>query len=122
MEIITGDKPDVIHLRLFGCEVWMHVPLRKKLDNKGRQGIMLNFLLHVIYWIWEIDPTTVVEARHVILNETFSLSKVIGAKFEVGDDEEVPTKVLWSDNEIGYSREGGTVVQEEAQGAKNVSD
>ena len=35
-EVWPGQKPSIAHLRIFGCEAFMHVPKEKmsKLDNK----------------------------------------------------------------------------------------
>ena len=40
-----GYKPDVIHLRRWGCVVYAHIPeqLRKKLDVKGQRGIFVGY-------------------------------------------------------------------------------
>lgn len=38
-----GKKPDVSHLRTFGCQAFVHVPdaVRRKLDAKAKMGIMV---------------------------------------------------------------------------------
>ena len=40
-----GYKPDVSHLRRWGCIAYAHIPeeLRKKLDPKGRKGILVGY-------------------------------------------------------------------------------
>lgn len=42
-EAWTGEKPNVDHLRVFGCTVYGHVPKdeRKKLDPKAKKCILL---------------------------------------------------------------------------------
>lgn len=70
LELLSGRKPDVRHLRVFGSEAWTHVMKRKKLDDKGRRGIVLNCLPRGIYRIWDISKRSVHELRHVIINET----------------------------------------------------
>ena len=44
-EAWTGDKPDVSHLRSFGCTAYAHIPKdeRKKLDSKARKCIFLGY-------------------------------------------------------------------------------
>ena len=39
-EVWSGQKPSVAHLRVFGCEAFMHVPKEKrsKLDNKAENA------------------------------------------------------------------------------------
>ena len=45
-EAWTGIKPDVKHLRSFGCTVYAHIPKdeRKKLDSKAKKCVFL--------WLW----------------------------------------------------------------------
>ena len=42
-EVFSGEVPDVSHLRIFGCPVYMHIPKdkRKKLDPSGKKGIFV---------------------------------------------------------------------------------
>ena len=42
-EVWSGQKPFVAHLRVFGCEAFMHVPKEKrsKLDNKVENASLL---------------------------------------------------------------------------------
>jgi hypothetical protein len=42
-EAWTGSKHNVVHLRVFGCVAYAHVPdeLRRKLDNKGQKCIFV---------------------------------------------------------------------------------
>eukprot|EP00249_Psilotum_nudum_P003706 c17170_g1_i1 orf=67-525(+) len=44
-EIFTGHKPDVSHLRVFGCICYVHIPAqnRKKLDSKTQKCIFLKY-------------------------------------------------------------------------------
>jgi hypothetical protein len=39
--MFSGEKPEVIHLRIFGCPVYVHVPKHKRsnLDPSGKKGI-----------------------------------------------------------------------------------
>ena len=48
-EALTGGKPDVKHLRVFGCICYAHIPKdeRKKLDSKAREAIMLGYVTEV---------------------------------------------------------------------------
>ena len=40
-EMHTGKKPEVSHLKIFGCPVYVHIPKEKrtKLDPFGKKGI-----------------------------------------------------------------------------------
>jgi len=44
-EAFTGEKPEVGHLRIFGCPVFIHVPTdkRSKLDPSGKKGIFVGY-------------------------------------------------------------------------------
>ena len=42
-EDFSGEKPEVIHLRIFGFLVYIHIPKEKrtKIDPSGRNGIFI---------------------------------------------------------------------------------
>jgi hypothetical protein len=44
-EMFIGEKPEVIHLRIFGCPVYVHVPKdkRSKLDPSGKKGTFVGY-------------------------------------------------------------------------------
>jgi hypothetical protein len=44
-EMFTGNKPEVIHLKIFGCPVFIHIPKKKrnKLDTSGKKGIFVGY-------------------------------------------------------------------------------
>jgi hypothetical protein len=44
-EISSGNKPEVIHLKIFGCLVFVHIPKKKrtKLDPSGNKGIFVGY-------------------------------------------------------------------------------
>jgi hypothetical protein len=44
-EIFSGEKPEVNHLRIFGCPVYVHVPKdkRSKLDPSRKKGIFVGY-------------------------------------------------------------------------------
>jgi hypothetical protein len=44
-ETLTGEKPEVEHLRIFGCLVSIHVPKdkRTKMETSGKKGIFLGY-------------------------------------------------------------------------------
>ena len=41
----TGKKPEVSHLKIFGCLVYVHIPKEKrtKLDPSGKKGIFVGY-------------------------------------------------------------------------------
>jgi hypothetical protein len=44
-EMFTGKKPEVSHLKIFGCPVFVHIPKEKrtKLDPSGKKGIFVGY-------------------------------------------------------------------------------
>jgi hypothetical protein len=44
-EAFTSMRPDVEHIRIFGCLTYSHVPLERriKLDPKTQQGILVGY-------------------------------------------------------------------------------
>lgn len=44
-EVFTGVKPDLSHLRIFGCPVYIHIPKEKrtKLESSGKKGIFIGY-------------------------------------------------------------------------------
>jgi hypothetical protein len=44
-EMFLGEKPEVIHLRIFSCLVFVHVPKEKrtKLDPSGKNDIFVGY-------------------------------------------------------------------------------
>ena len=44
-EVFSENKPEVIHLKIFGCHVFIHIPedKRTKLDPFGKQGLFVGY-------------------------------------------------------------------------------
>ena len=44
-EVWSGKKPFIAHLKIFGCDAFMHVPKKKrsKLDNKAEKCIFVGY-------------------------------------------------------------------------------
>ena len=44
-EVFSGQKPEVSHLRIFGCLVYIHIPKEKrmKLDPSGKKGLFVGY-------------------------------------------------------------------------------
>ena len=72
-EAFTGVKPDVSHLRVFGCPVWVKVPdqHRRKLDPKGVKGIFVGYEPGTKgYRIWlPTAPKRITISRDVLFDE-----------------------------------------------------
>ena len=73
-EMLTGRKPRVDHIRVFGSKTWVHVPKekRKKLDTKAREGVILACYDNSQYKVWMKYSGKPVMARHVrVLENVF---------------------------------------------------
>ena len=73
-EILTGEKPSLGYLRVFGCLAWNHIPKdnRKKLDAQSEAGIILNCFENKQYKIWVPSRRAAVISRDVkIVEEKF---------------------------------------------------
>ena len=72
-EVWTGKTPHYAHLRVFGCEAYVHIPktLRKKLDYKCRKCIFLGYGIdgQFGYRLWDPDTRTVVRSSDVVFDE-----------------------------------------------------
>lgn len=89
MELWTGRKPSVSHMRVFGCLAYYYIPKqkRKKLDPKARPGIFLGYSFkRKAYRIFDPHKNTVKEARSVKFDE--SRKGVTIGEFEEIDDRE----------------------------------
>jgi hypothetical protein len=44
-EMFIGKKPEVSHLKIFGCPVFIHIPKEKRnnLDPSGKKGIFVGY-------------------------------------------------------------------------------
>ena len=66
-------KPDVAHLKVFGCRAFVHVPdeKRRKLDPKAIEGVMMGYLdkSSSCYKIWDPAAKKLVISRDVIFEE-----------------------------------------------------
>jgi hypothetical protein len=72
IERLTGAKPDLAHLRIFGCPVSVAVPKekRKKWDSRSRMGYMVGYEPYATgYLVWYPGNRRVEKARDVIFHE-----------------------------------------------------
>ena len=70
-EVWSGKKPSITHLRVFGCDAFMHVAKEKrsKLDNKAEKCIFVG------YKLWNAETRKIVYSRDVVLREVKNTSK-----------------------------------------------
>ena len=75
MEVWSGKKPSIRHLRVFGCEAYAHVPKEKrsKLENKAVKCIFIGYSVGVKgYKLWDPVACKVLYSRNVIFRELTS--------------------------------------------------
>eukprot|EP01018_Ginkgo_biloba_P016508 Gb_19105 [translate_table: standard] len=71
-EVWYGDKPSLIHLRVFGCEAYVHVPKEKrtKLDYKAQKCIFIGYGDGINgYKCWNLESQKIVYNHDVIFRE-----------------------------------------------------
>ena len=71
-ESFNGRKPDVSHLKVFGCDAYMHIPKedRKKWDPKSKKCIFIGYSLHSKgYRLYDPKRKQIHESRDVIFVE-----------------------------------------------------
>ena len=91
-EAWTGVKPDVKHLRSFGCIVYAHIPKdeRKKLDPKAKKCVLLGYGTETKgYRLYDPQSSRVIYSRDVKFNER-----------EFGIEKELPDRELQADQLI----------------------
>ena len=68
-----GHKPNLSHLKVFGCAAYCHVPnaVRRKLDKKARKMCFIGYSKNPKgYWLIDLSTNKVVTRRDVVFNET----------------------------------------------------
>ena len=71
-EIWTGKNPSISHLRVFGCDAYVHVPKEKrtKLDSKFEKCIFIGYKDGLKgYKLWNLVTRKVVYSRDVAFRE-----------------------------------------------------
>jgi hypothetical protein len=77
-EVWSGKKPSLQHLRVFGCDAYVHVPKenRSKLDNKAEKCIFIGYKDGVKgYKLWNPETKKIVYSRDVVFREVKDVSK-----------------------------------------------
>ena len=109
-EMLHGQRPNLSHLRVWGCRAFAHIPLemQAKLGPKSREVLFMGYPPGVKgYRVRDIVTGQFFNSRDVIFNENFSLLHLTGdepvpagpvAIGNVGeDDEETETPVSSAD-------------------------
>ena len=74
-EVWSGRKPSIGHLRVFGCDTFMHVPKEKRrnIDNKAEKCIFFGYKDGVKgYKLWNPLTRKIVYNRDVVFREVKS--------------------------------------------------
>ena len=88
-EALTGEKPNVSNLKVFGCICYAHIPKdeRKKLDSKAREAIMLGYGTEVKgYRLYDPNSQRAFFSRDVIFEESriYNYSEMVKPVNKVG--------------------------------------
>ena len=71
-EALLGNKPDISHLRVFGCNAYAHIPSeeRRKLDSKSKFCKLLGYGANVkVYRLYDVEKKRVIHSRNVVFHE-----------------------------------------------------
>ncbi len=71
-EAWTGTKPDVSHLRVFGCKAFAHIPdeKRSKLESKSRPCVFLGYCEGTkAYRLMCLETKKIIKSRDVVFLE-----------------------------------------------------
>jgi hypothetical protein len=110
-EVWTGKKPSLTHLKVFGCEAYVHVPKenKSKLDKKAEKCIFIGYKDGLKgYKLWNPETKKVVYSRDVVFREMKDVVKqeVLPSKeepekieFDLKDDESDSTEEQESEEE-----------------------
>jgi hypothetical protein len=77
-EVWTGKKLSLQHLRVFGCDAYVHVPKenRSKMDKKAEKCIFIGYKDGVKgYNIWNLGTKKTIYSRDVVFREVKDVSK-----------------------------------------------
>ena len=101
IELFTGTKPNISHLRLFGCKVLArkpseHLKGNKKLEERTTSGYFIGYTNHPsIYLVVSSDYSSVYRATNVYFQENFISNN--GTKIE--NERSHNQSVNFEDNE-----------------------
>ena len=89
-EALNGRKPNVKHLRTFGCLSYVHIPKdeRSKLDNKSKRCIHLGYGSTTKgYRLYDLVAKKVLHSRDVLFDETRCVSSEKESSHESSSDK-----------------------------------
>jgi hypothetical protein len=95
-EAFTGRRPDVEHIRIFGCLTYSHVPSEKrtKLDPTTQQGILVGYSeVSKAYRIYIPSQRRVVVSRDVRFEEGRAFRRSLESRDSIEEDAETQIDV-----------------------------
>ena len=80
-EVCTGKNLNYSHLKIFGCEAFVHIPKenRTKLDDKSMKCIFLGYADEDFgYRLWDLVKHKIIRSMDVIFNELEMFKSTVG--------------------------------------------
>ena len=93
--MFTGKKPEVSHLKIFGCPVYIHIPKEKrtKLDPSGKKGIFVGYYeVSKAFKIYILGFHHMEIGRDVKFNEEATLKRSRKCQHEEVYEEDAPPR------------------------------
>ena len=93
----TGKMPEVSHLKIFGCPVYVHIPKKKrtKLDPSCKKGIFVGYCeVSQAFKIYISGFHHIEISRDVTFYEDTSLKKCRRCQLEEVHEEDVPPRMI----------------------------
>ena len=93
----TGNKPEVIHLKIFGCPVYVHILKEKriKLDPSENKGIFVGYCeVSKAFKIYILRFHHIEINRDVTFDEEIALKKSRRCQLEEVHEEDVPPRMI----------------------------
>jgi hypothetical protein len=112
-EVWSRKKPSLQHLRVFGCDAYVHVPKenRSKLDNKDEKCIFIGYKDGVKgYKLWNPETKKTIYSRDVVFREVKDVSK---KEFPPTQDEPEKIELELDDAKSESSKEEEAKAEEE---------
>ena len=120
-DIFSGTKPDLSHLRIFGCPVYMHIPKEKrtKFEPSGKRGIFIGYSENFkVYRIYIPRQRSIKISRDVIFEEHSALKISIDIDDEPNSDDEGSRQIETQRENTSEGRESDIANEEITNGKK----
>jgi hypothetical protein len=112
--MFIGKKPEVSHLKIFGCPVFIHIPKEKrnKLEPSGKKGIFVGYCeVSKAFKIYILGHHHIEISRDVTFDEEATLKKSRRCQLEeVYEEEPVNPRIAESVREVPRAAEPGREV------------